>query len=86
MGNIESQKQQPQLWGWAGPGLSLVSLGASFKSDRMEEEIRGMYFLKEHQFQEGQKQAAFYSCAILLSNTELGDKERVEPGQGGYNQ
>ena len=49
----------------------------------MEEEIRGMYFLKEHQFQEGQKQAAFYSCAILLSNTELGDKERVEPGQGG---
>lgn len=70
--------------GWARP--LPVSLVASFKSDRMEEEIGGLYFLKEHQFQEGQKQAVFYSCVILLSNTELGDKERVEPGQGGYNQ
>ena len=52
----------------------------------MEEEIGGMYFLKGHQFQEGQKQAVFYSWAILLSNTELGEKERVETGQGGYSQ
>lgn len=66
--------------GWARP--LPVSLVASFKSDRMEgERLRVVIFLKEHQFQEGQKQAVFYSCVILLSNTELGDKERVEPGQ-----
>lgn len=43
----------------------------------MEEEIGVVFLGKEHQFQEGQKQAVFYSCAILLSNTELGTSERV---------
>lgn len=72
--------------GWAR--ASPVSLGASFRKLFRLNGGRdwGLYFLKGTSIsKKARRQAVFYSCAILLSNTELGDR-RVGPGQGGYNQ
>lgn len=69
--------------GWVGARPPPCVFSSLLKATEWRKRL-GLYFLKEHQFQEGQKQAVFYSV-ILLSNTELGTR-RVEPGQGGYNQ